>query len=72
MQQQGNISPTKNTICSNRVIKSMLYGIFCRGNVQLAVSIESMFEIVICDIGNKQCEELNFCGVVEVSFQWVD
>ena len=45
-----------------------LCGIFCRGNVQLAVSIESMFEIVICDIGNKQCEELSFCGVVEVCF----
>ena len=56
--------------CSNRVTKSIsYYGIYCRGNVQLAVSIESMFEIiiVICDIGDKQCEELNFCGVV-----WVD
>ena len=39
---------------------------FCAENVQMAVNIESMFEIVICDIGNKQCKELNFCGVVEV------
>ena len=45
-----------------------LYGIFCRGNVQLAVSIESMLEIVIGDIGNKQRKELNFCGVVEICF----
>ena len=30
-----------------------LCGIFCRGNVQLAVSVELMFEIVICNIGNK-------------------
>ena len=40
--------------------------------MQLAVSIESTFEIVICDIGNKQRKELNFCGVVEICFQWVD
>ena len=59
MQQQGNK-------------EYKLYSIFCRGNVQLAVSIESMFEIVICDIGNKQCKELNFCGVIEECFQWVD
>ena len=45
-----------------------LYGIFCRGNVQLAVSIESMFEIVTCNIRNTQCEELNFCGVEEACF----
>ena len=45
-----------------------LYGIFCRENVQMAVSIELMFEIVICDIGNKQCKELNFCDVVEICF----
>ena len=55
MQQQGNK-------------EYKLHGIFWRGNVQLAVSIESMFEIVICNIDNKQCEELNFCGVVEVCF----
>ena len=55
MQQQGNK-------------EYKLYGIFCWGNVQLTVSVESMFEIVICNIGNKQCEELNFCGVVEVCF----
>ena len=59
MQQQGNK-------------KYKLYGIFCRGNVQLAVSTESMFEIVICNIGNKQGKELNFCGVIEACFQWVD
>ena len=55
--------------CSNRVTKSIsYYGILCRENVQLAVSIESMFEIVICNIGNKQCKQQNFCGVVEVCF----
>ena len=53
MQQQGN---------------KELCGIFCWGNVQLTVSIESMFKIVICNIGNKQCEELSFCGVVKVCF----
>ena len=45
-----------------------LYGILGRENVQLAVSIELMLEIVICDIGNKQRKELNFCGVVEICF----
>ena len=53
--------------CSNRFTYK-LYGIFCAENVQMAVSIESMFEVVICDIGNKQCKELNFCGVVEICF----
>ena len=45
-----------------------LYGIFCEGNVQLAVKIESTFEIVICDVGNKQRKKLNFCGVGKICF----
>ena len=56
--------------CSNRITKSIgYYGIYCRGNVLLAVCTESMFEIIviICDIDDKQCEKLNSCGVV-----WVD